>query len=73
VAAGPGGGTVYVTGTGNDSRYATLAYRARTGSRKWINLTGANADAFAMALSKDGSKVFVTGTNHGYWTIAIQT
>jgi hypothetical protein len=48
--------------TGND--YATLAYDSNTGSTLWVtrsNIAGLDDDADSMAVSPDGSKIFVTG------------
>ena len=62
---------VYVSGSsvgiGTNYDYAPLAYDATTGSRVWVKRYNDtyNADdgagANAVALSPDGSKVFVTG------------
>jgi hypothetical protein len=73
VAAGPGGRTVFVTGTsdGVTSRedYATIAYSAATGARRWVsryNGPGNAADITGlMAVSQGGGAVFVTGTSGG--------
>src|SRR6266536_5745011 len=70
IVAAPDGSAVYVTGagaTGNNSwsDYATLAYDAHTGEREWLaRYDGPIAEddsALAMAVSPDGSRVFVTG------------
>jgi hypothetical protein len=61
---------VFVTGsspvTGVDG-YATIAYSAATGSPLWVKLYNGPANSFgfayAIAVSLDGSKVFVTGAN----------
>jgi hypothetical protein len=73
VAVSPDGARVFVTGTswadvtGRD--YATVAYDAATGSRLWMrrfSSTGERSDyGRAIAPSRDGSKVFVTGASYG--------
>jgi hypothetical protein len=73
VAAGPGGRTVYVTGysTGvtSGADYATIAYNAATGARRWVsryNWPGNRADqAYSLAVSPAGGMVFVTGSSFG--------
>jgi DNA-binding beta-propeller fold protein YncE len=81
VAVSRAGATVYVTGsskgrtTGND--YATVAYRAATGRQLWASRYNAYRhgfdDATAMALSPDGTTVYVTGVSQGRTSIDYAT
>ncbi len=87
VAVAPDGRTVVVTGqiwdVGGISNYATIAFNAATGARRWISrYAGTTADgAFpaAMVISPDGSTVFVTGfapaatVSANYATVAYST
>jgi PQQ-like domain len=72
VATSPDGSKVFVTGTlrgGAPSDFGTVAYDASTGAMLWGSAydgpAGAGDEAFDLAVSPDGSKVFVTG-----WTRA---
>jgi outer membrane protein assembly factor BamB len=75
VAAGPGGGRVYVTGTssgasGGLSDYATVAYDSATGARLWAEHYSSAPGPFqsrgaAVAVSPGGGKVLVTGGSDG--------
>ena len=72
VAVTPDGSTVFVTGTTDqgesDSHFATLAYDASTGAEKWVAtfLLATDHDQYgrgnAIAVSPDGSTVYVTGS-----------
>jgi len=71
IAVSPDGSTVFVTGastaetTDFTDDYATVAYDASTGTRQWVKRydgpSSSDDTADALAVSPDGSKVFVTG------------
>jgi DNA-binding beta-propeller fold protein YncE len=76
MAVSPDGKTVFVTGTSEKALagagpgdFATVAYRATTGTQLWAaryNAPGnGSSRASWLAVSPDGSKVFVTGASDG--------
>jgi hypothetical protein len=73
IKVSPDGSRVFVTGysyaTSTQTDYATIAYDAISGTELWTsrhNGPGNGDDyAFAMDISPDGSKVFVTGESAG--------
>jgi DNA-binding beta-propeller fold protein YncE len=85
VAASPDGSGVFVTGYSDGAAnrdYATVAYDPTTGAERWSRRydgPGKAGDvAVSMAVSPDGSRVFVTGQSAGktssdYATIAYDT
>jgi DNA-binding beta-propeller fold protein YncE len=72
VAVSPDNNTVFVTGSSGClglEDYATVAYNAATGMEIWVGRydgpTHDPDEAFALALSPDGTTVFVTGRSFG--------
>ena len=67
IAVSPDGTRVFVTGPDNDMGYVTVAYEASTGTEEWASIfTGFGGNAgvpYAIGVSADSSKVFVTGTS----------
>jgi DNA-binding beta-propeller fold protein YncE len=80
LAVSPDGATVFATGsltTADGASYGTVAYNAATGTKLWLTLyqspavTTLNDFAASIAVSPDGSAVFVTGAaNSRYGTVA---
>jgi hypothetical protein len=75
VVVNPEGTTAYVTGfTGSEAdtgySYATLAYNSSSGDMRWTQLydTGHDTQAADIAMSPNGSAVFVTGQSDGKGT-----
>jgi hypothetical protein len=66
VAASPDGSTVFVAGFSGtvQAHFSTVAYNAATGAPRWaVPFYGRGyTQAYAMAVSPDGSKLFVTGS-----------
>jgi outer membrane protein assembly factor BamB len=78
VAAGPGGGRVFVTGA-IDNNYATVAYNAATGAQLWARpypgLRNPGDPIGTVLVAVSGGEVLVTGTTLGarsidYGTVA---
>src|SRR5581483_4412543 len=69
----PDGSKVFITGrsggSGTGDDYATVAYDATTGARQWVKRYNGEAngtdDAYDLAVSPDGSQLFVTGRSLG--------
>lgn len=74
MGVGPKGATVYVTGFSDGSNrardFVTLAYATPTGAQRWARRYNGPADsndnAKGMAVSLDGSRIFVTGYRGGH-------
>jgi hypothetical protein len=85
IGVSPDGTLVFVTGFGHGSQafeYVTFAYDAATGQKQWVSrYTGEGMDSYseALAVSADGSRVYVTGRSLGsttgfdYATIAFKS
>ena len=73
LAAGADGSSLFVTGyslgSGTSNDYATVAYGAATGAKRWVrryNAAGNGADLGSdVAVDPDGSQLFVTGLSVG--------
>jgi WD40 repeat protein len=71
VAVSPGGSKVFITGSSNgkngDTDFATVAYSSATGAQLWVSRLSGPCDDWvaAMAVSPDGTRVFVTGHRPG--------
>ena len=72
LAVSPDGSRVFVTGSSSDPqgtlRYATIAYDAATGARRWVarySYQHLRAEAASVAVSPGGTQVFVTGGSAG--------
>ena len=75
VAVSPSGKTAFITGytdTTSSSAgfvYTTIAYSATTGSQLWVSSYNGPAkstsEAYSVAVSPNGSTVYVTGTSYG--------
>jgi len=69
VSLSPDGSTVFVTGStevNNSGRFATIAYDASSGAHRWAatfpsDASGQGGMARALAVSPDGSRLFVSG------------
>jgi outer membrane protein assembly factor BamB len=73
LAVSPGGETLFVTGSseGKSYDYVTLAYDTSTGARRWLARYGIldvsdDEGASAIAVSPNGSMVFVTGDDSSW-------
>jgi hypothetical protein len=82
IVVSPDGATVFVTGYSLDadgvSSDVTIAYAAATGAQRWLSRYssgGQGSQAYSVAVSRTGARVFVTGSSDGphgldYATIA---
>lgn len=77
IAVSPDGSALYVTGAARTSqggqKITTVAYGTSGGSTRWVAQSSGPSGATAMAISKDGTELAVTGqgkTNTGYYAYA---
>lgn len=72
IAVSPDGSRVFVTGVNSAGDYGTLAYDATLGAQLWLAEYSGPAlesdGARALAVSPDGSRLFVTGMSTGVGT-----
>jgi hypothetical protein len=61
IEANPNGKEVYVTGAANSADTTTLAYDPATGNQNWVGIH-AGGGPEVIAVSSDGSQVFVAGS-----------
>ncbi len=72
ITVSPDGATVFVTGssscrdcTNPFEGFSTVAYEASTGNRLWVARHAAEGGAYSIAMSPDGSRLFVNGQKVG--------
>jgi len=73
IGVSPDGSSVFVTGESAGPAgtydYATVAYDASSGAKVWVarykGIANRGGVAYALGVSPDGSKVFVTGESYG--------
>lgn len=73
LALSPNGSTLFVTGSSwcsacggsTHRRFLTMAYDASTGTRLWVARYDAQGEGFSIAVSPDGSRLFVSGQADG--------
>jgi DNA-binding beta-propeller fold protein YncE len=78
LAVSPDGAKLYIAGESYTSpngvaAYATVAYNTSDGSQSWAALSKGGALPYAIAVSPDGTKVYVTGagrTSAGYGALS---
>ncbi len=66
--------TGYMTGSSSHTDYATVAYDASTGTKMWLRRYNGPANsedyAWSLAVSPDGTRLFVTGESPGVGTFS---